>query len=68
MRSIRLHNEAQNEFFEAVEWYSERSVEAAERFIVEFREAGRRACETPELYGEIMNDIRLVRFHRFPWG
>jgi toxin ParE1/3/4 len=68
VRSIRLHDEAQSEFFEAVEWYSERSLTAAEQFIAEFRAAGDRACETPELYGEIMDDIRLVRLHRYPWG
>lgn len=68
MRSIHLHDEAQSEFLEAVQWYSERSREAAERFITEFREASQRACETPELYGEIMDDIRLVRLNHFPWG
>jgi plasmid stabilization system protein ParE len=68
VRSIRLHDEAQREFFEAVDWYSERSNRAAARFITEFWAAGQRACETPELYGEIMDDIRIVRLHRFPWG
>lgn len=68
MKSVRLHHEAQREFFEAVQWYLERSQEAADAFIKEFHAAGRRVCEDPELYGEIMDDIRLVRLHRFPWG
>lgn len=68
MMSIRLHDEAQSEFLEAVEWYSERSLRDAERFISEFRAAVLRARETPELYGEIMDGIRIVRLHRFPWG
>lgn len=68
MKSIRLHDEARGEFLEAVEWYSERSLTAADRFITEFYEAGRRACVEPELYAEIMDDVRLVRLHHFPWG
>ena len=48
--------------------FSERSATAAEEFITEFRAAGLRICETPELHGEIMDDIRLIRLHRFPWG
>ena len=55
------------EYQEAAEWYRDRSLQAAERFINEVETAIQEICAEPERYQPVGGGVRVFRLKRFPF-
>lgn len=55
------------EYQEAAEWYRDRSLQAAERFIIEVETAIQKICADPERYQPVGDGVQVFRLKRFPF-
>jgi toxin ParE1/3/4 len=55
------------EYQEAAEWYRDRSLQVAERFIIEVETAILAICADPERYQPVGDGVRVYRLKRFPF-
>ncbi len=58
---------ALREYREAAEWYRERSLFAADRFIGEVETAIHAICKDPQRYQQVRGGFRAFRLRRFPF-
>jgi toxin ParE1/3/4 len=66
-RNVTFNRSAIKDFREAREWYSERSAEAAARFIEAVDVAVNRIIEAPETLPVLVGKYRRVRLVKFPY-
>ncbi|MBV1861391.1 MAG: type II toxin-antitoxin system RelE/ParE family toxin [Nannocystaceae bacterium] len=65
---VVLTVEARDELREATQWYAERSVPVARRFVAAYRHARGLVVEAPERWPEIEDGIRRVVLSTFPYS
>ena len=66
-REVILHNEAEAEILQAVEWYAERSAIAARTFVQELSSMVVLAARSPESWPKSLSNTRRIVFPRFPF-
>jgi toxin ParE1/3/4 len=66
-RQIIVHSEAEEEIFQALAWYAERSGIAARAFVHELTSMVRLAVGSPESWPRSLEDTRRIVFPRFPF-
>ena len=66
-RRIILHSEAEDDIFQALAWYQERSRLAARAFVQELTHVVRLAARSPRAWPIVVGDTRRVVFPRFPF-
>jgi plasmid stabilization system protein ParE len=66
-RTVRIHPAALEEASVATNWYAERSLRAAERFLDELDQAIERIAENPQQFPEYIYGTRRVVLYRFPY-
>lgn len=64
---ILLHDLARKELREAVQWYCERSVDAADKFVTQVEKAIDRIETDPESHALIGRNHRYIRVSQFPY-
>lgn len=64
---VRFHPEAIAEFDAAVDWYRERSEQAAEAFVAEVEHAIVKIAEHPSIWTEYLHGTRKYLLRRFPY-
>lgn len=64
---ILLHELARKELRDAVQWYCERSVDAADRFVTQIERAIDRIESDPESHTLIGRNHHYVRVSQFPY-
>lgn len=57
----------QAELLEHPEWYRDRSLQAAKRFIIEVETALQKICAAPERNQPLRDGVRVLRLKRFPF-
>jgi toxin ParE1/3/4 len=62
-----FNQSALHEYQEAAEWYRERSLQAAERFIFEVETAIHAICADPGRYQPVGEGVHVYRLRRFPF-
>jgi toxin ParE1/3/4 len=67
VKAIRVYPEALREAEDAVEWYGERSTQAARRLVLEFRSAMERIRKSPRQFRKFAFDAQRVVLGRFPY-
>ena len=65
--SLDFHPDVSTEIARAISWYSERSLAAADDFIIALDEAFERIAAHPEQAALYMHGRRAVRVGRFPY-
>jgi plasmid stabilization system protein ParE len=65
--AIRFHPAAAQEFWSALAWYKARSVQAAQRFRVEFKRLAKRLAAAPEHGTPYRQAYFWMRMRRFPY-
>ena len=65
-RPFLFHPEARQDFVEAIEWYAERSLNAARAFQEAVKSAGLAISKAPELWPTYMHGTRRYLLKRFP--
>lgn len=68
MQVVRVRAQARDEIEEALGWYRERSVAAAEEFLHELDVAMERIAEAPAQFLVVRGRLRRVLLHRFPYA
>ena len=66
-RQILVHSEAEEEIFEALAWYAQRSAIAARAFVQELSSAVTLAARSPQSWPRSFGNTRRVVFPRFPF-
>lgn len=66
-REVILHNEAEAEILQALEWYAERSVIAARAFVQELSSMIVLAAHSPQTWPRSAANTRHIVFPRFPF-
>jgi len=64
---FEFHHEAILETLEAVDWYEERSLDAASEFKLELRRAEDSVRRHPRSWTPYLHNTRCVKLHRFPY-
>jgi plasmid stabilization system protein ParE len=64
---LRIHPEALQEATAATDWYAERSVRAAERFLDELDQAVAQIAENPQQFPEYLFGTRRTVLQWFPY-
>jgi plasmid stabilization system protein ParE len=64
---ITFYSEAEDEVFEALAWYADRSSLAARAFVQELSHVVRLAAQSPESWPNSFAKTRRVVFPRFPF-
>lgn len=67
MYKFILHAEAEIDFFDSVDWYGRRSVEAAVDFIDEVEKSIQKICENPFSYHKEIGDFHQYLLPNFPF-
>jgi len=67
IRGVILHTEAEEEIFQALAWYAERSAVAARAFVQELSSMVRLAVQSPESWPRGYGKTRHIVFPRFPF-
>ena len=67
MSNLEIHPSAQVEFEEAVCWYAERSVAAAQQFYIEVQQAIEAIRRHPARYARLDDTHRAYLLDRFPY-
>lgn len=62
------HQEALDEYKEAVAWYKKRSEMAAENFVKEINEAIELICENPTRYRNTYKNFREISLKKYPYA
>ena len=65
---VVLRPEARAEFDEAFDWYEQRRSGLGVDFVVQVQEVFDRISTTPELYAQILRDVRRAVVRRFPYS
>jgi plasmid stabilization system protein ParE len=65
--TIRLSKGAKLDFEEGLEWYRERSIQAAEGFIHITNQVAARIAADPKRYRPIDNTFRVIRYPTYPY-
>lgn len=68
MEKIRFHELAQEEYRESYAWYSERSVEAADRLEAESDRVIDLIINRPQMFPQYDVSHRIALLHRFPFA
>jgi toxin ParE1/3/4 len=68
MASVILMNSARCDLAEATEWYAERSIRAANRFVAEYERVESLVAENPERWPILEPGLRKLVFRRFPYS
>ena len=66
-RHLDIHPAAADEVEAASRWYSQRSLDAAERFVLEVNEAIFKALDGPERWPAYLSGTRHVKTPSFPF-
>lgn len=67
-RPVFFHEDAEEEFNAAFEWYRIRSERAAGRFLDEVAHAIERIQDAPQQFPQISSIARRAMLHRFPFA
>lgn len=67
IRDVIVHTEAEEEIFQALTWYAERSTIAARAFVQELSSMVRLASQSPESWPRGYGTTRHIVFPRFPF-
>ena len=67
IRDVIVHNEAEEEIFQALAWYAERSAVAARAFVQELSSMVRLAVQSPGSWPRGSGNTRHIVFPRFPF-
>jgi plasmid stabilization system protein ParE len=59
---------ARLEYEEAALWYESQRAGLGGEFVAEIEAALLRACETPQRFSKVLQDVRCVRVRRFPYS
>ncbi|MEN3943178.1 type II toxin-antitoxin system RelE/ParE family toxin [Prosthecobacter sp. SYSU 5D2] len=62
-----LHPKAEEELHDSAHWYGERSLFAAERFLVAMENAMDTVMKDPVRYQPVGDGVRVYRLDRFPY-
>jgi len=68
MNTITLRKRAAKEYLEAIAWYKERSLLAAENFVKEVNEAFIKIELEPAYYKNIYRIFYEIKLHRYPYS
>jgi len=63
---LEFHPEARLDLFDALEWYAERSPDAAASFFSELDAAIERVLDAPLRWREAQPDVHIHRLHIYP--
>jgi len=63
----RFHPVAANEYEAAYSWYIERSIKAADNFVIAVDEAISAMCTNPHRYRKSYNDLREITLKKYPF-
>lgn len=66
-RKVILHKAAEEEIYQAFDWYAERSEIAAHAFVQELISTMRLAVRSPEAWPTGVGNTRRIVFPRFPF-
>lgn len=64
---FRYHKKAKLEFFEAVEWYEDKSPSKGQDFSDDFINTLYKILANPDTYRKVYGDYRRVQFDKFPY-
>lgn len=64
---VEFHPSAREEFEAAYEWYRDRGIDVAQRFLREIEQGIERISEEPSLGQPYINSCRRYVCHRFPF-
>ena len=64
---VRFHPQVPQDLADAVSWYEVVSLELANRFRANVRDAIAKVRSQPLTYGIVFDDVRVVRVARFPF-
>jgi toxin ParE1/3/4 len=59
---------ARFEYDEAAIWYESQKPGLGSEFVAEIEHALTQACDTPQRFPRMLNDVRAVRVRRFPYS
>ena len=68
MSPVEFHPAAQEELFQAAQYYQAQSCGLGRRFALAVRDTVRCIQEFPLLYSSVEDDVRRCRVLRFPYG
>src|ERR1700741_341014 len=66
-RDVIVHQEAETEILQAVDWYAERSALAARAFVYELNGVLIRMAQAPDSWPRAFRDTRRIVFPHFPF-
>jgi plasmid stabilization system protein ParE len=67
MHNVKVSSAAEQDFTEALTWYIERSVQAAERFEAEFQNALQSIAADPQRFPRCGDNLRYASLRRYPF-
>jgi plasmid stabilization system protein ParE len=65
--AVEFHPEAASDYYAALAWYRDRSINAARRFEAEFVRSMEQIQNAPERWPEYNSDCRRFLLHQFPF-
>ncbi len=68
LKKVKFVKEASNEFLESVEWYNARAEGLGIKFADEIDSTVERITLNPDLYNEVIEDIRKIQVNKFPFS
>ena len=66
-RDVIVHQEAETEILQALDWYAERSALAARAFVYELNGVLIRMAQAPDSWPRAFRDTRRIVFPHFPF-
>ena len=68
IRHLIIEPEAESDLFIAFEWYQEQVIGLGHEFLISIRSCFARIERSPEIYREVIPELRRARVERFPFG
>jgi toxin ParE1/3/4 len=59
---------ARLEYDEAAIWYESQKIGLGSEFVVEIERALQTACENPQRFPSVLENVQLIRIRRFPYS